>query len=81
MARHTFLPNTLFKHCYTTCLSIMKPPLLKETEIYNYVDDATIYAYCQELEQIVSSLENDAQRISKWFLYYSVKLRPDKHDL
>ena len=36
--------------------------LMKETEICNYSDDTTIYVCGQELEQIVSSLENDAQR-------------------
>jgi len=33
---------------------------------------------CQELEQVVSSLENDASRISKWFFDNSMKLNPDK---
>ena len=52
--------------------------LVEETEICNYADDTTIYVCGQELEQIVSSLDNDAQRISKWFLDNSMKLNPDK---
>ena len=52
--------------------------LVEEIEICNYADDTTIYVCGQELEQIVSSLENDAQRISKWFFDNSMKLNPDK---
>ena len=50
----------------------------EETEICNYADDTTIYVCGQELERIVSSLENDAQRISQWFFDNSMKLNPDK---
>ena len=52
--------------------------LVKETEICNYADDTTIYVCGQELERIVSSLENNAQRISQWFFDNSMKLNPDK---
>ena len=52
--------------------------LVEETEICNYADDTTIYVCGQELEQVVSCLENDAQRISKWFFDDSMKLNPDK---
>ena len=51
---------------------------MKETEICNYADDTTVYVCAQELEQIVSSLENDAARTSKWFFNNSMKLNPDK---
>jgi len=52
--------------------------LVEETEVCNYADDTTIYVCGQELEQVVSSLENDAQRISKWFFDNTMKLNPDK---
>ena len=52
--------------------------LVEETEICNYADDTTIYVCGQEQGQIVSSLENDAQKISKWFFDNSMKLNPDK---
>ena len=46
--------------------------------ICNYADDTTIYVCGQELEHIVSSLENDSQRISQWFFDNSMKLNPGK---
>ena len=36
--------------------------LVEETEICSYADDTTIYVCGQELKQVVTSLENDAQR-------------------
>ena len=52
--------------------------LVEETEICNHADDTTIYVFGHELEHIVSSLETDAQKLSKWFLDNSMKLNPDK---
>ena len=52
--------------------------LVEETEICNYADDTTIYVCGQELTHVVTSLENDAQRISKWFFHNSMKQNPDK---
>ena len=52
--------------------------LVKETEIRKYADDTTIYVCGQELEHIVSRLENDAQSMSQWFFDNSMKLNPDK---
>ena len=51
---------------------------MEETEVCIYADDTTIYLSGQELEQVVSSLENDAQRISNWLFDNSMKLNPDK---
>ena len=52
--------------------------LVEEAEICNYADDTTIYLCSQELEKVVSSFENDAQRISKWLFDNLMKLNPDK---
>ena len=52
--------------------------LVEETDICNYADDTTIYVCGHELEHIVSSLETDAQKLSKWFLDNCMKLNPDK---
>ena len=52
---------------------------MEETEICNYADDTTIYVCDHELEHIVSSLETDAQKLSKWFLDNSMKPNPDIH--
>ena len=52
--------------------------LVEEIEICNYADDTTIYICGHKLEHAVSSLETDAQRLSKWFLDNSMKLNPDK---
>ena len=55
--------------------------LVEETDICNYADDTTIYVCGHEPEHIVSSLETDAQKLSKWFLDNSMKLNPDKFHL
>ena len=52
--------------------------LVEETEICNYADDPTIYVCVKELEQVATSLGNDAQRISKWFFDNGMKFNPDK---
>ena len=52
--------------------------LVEETEICNYADDTTIYVCGHELEHLVSGLETDAQKLSKWFLDNCMKLNPDK---
>ena len=51
---------------------------MEETKICNHADDTTIYACGHELEHIVSSLETDTQKLSKWFLDNSMKLNRDK---
>ena len=52
--------------------------LVEENEVCNYADDTIIYACCNNLGHIVSSLEADAQQLSKWFLNNNMKLNPDK---
>ena len=52
--------------------------LVEETEVCNYADDTTIYACVNELENIVSSFETDAQKFSNWCLDNNMKLSPDK---
>ena len=52
--------------------------LLKETEICNYADNTTVYVCGYELEQIVSSLEIDVRKLSKWFFDNKMKVNPDK---
>ena len=51
---------------------------MEETEICNNADGTTIYVCSHELENIVFSLETDAQELSKWFLDNSMKLNPEK---
>ena len=55
--------------------------LAEETEVCNHADDTTIYVCGSELEHVVSSLETDAQKLSKWFLDNDMKLNPDKCQL
>ena len=52
--------------------------LVEETKVCNYADDTTIYVCGNKLKHIVSSLEADAQKLSKWFLDNNMKLNPDK---
>ena len=51
---------------------------MEDTEICIYAADTTIYVCSHELEHIVSSLETDAQKLSRWFLDNSMKLNPDR---
>ena len=52
--------------------------LVEETEVCCYADDTTIYVCGHELQHIASSLETDAQKLSKWFLDSSMKMNPEK---
>ena len=52
--------------------------LVEETKVCNYADDTTIYVCGNNLKHIVSSLETDAHKLSKWFLDNNMKLNPDK---
>ena len=52
--------------------------LVEETKVCNYADDTTIYVCGNNLKHIVSSLETDAQKLSKWFRDNNMKLNPDK---
>ena len=52
--------------------------MAEETEVCNHADDTTIYVCGNELEHVVSSLETDAQKLSKWFLDNDMKLNPGK---
>ena len=51
---------------------------MEETEVCNYADDATIYVCGDEVEHTASSLETDAQKLSKRFLDNNMQLNPDK---
>ena len=52
--------------------------LVEETEVCNYADGTTIYVCGNNLKHIVSSLETDAQTLSKWFLDDNMKLNAEK---
>ena len=45
------------------------------TEICNYADDNTLYAYNKNVKNILTDLSNDFEKLSEWF--YMV-LNPDK---
>ena len=51
---------------------------MEETEVRNYADGTTIYVCGNNLKHIVSSLETDAQTLSKWFLDDNMKLNAEK---
>ena len=52
-----------------------------EETVCSYADDTTIYLCGINLKHIVSSLETDAQKLSKWFLDNNMKLNPGKCDI
>ena len=51
---------------------------LEETEICNYADDTTIYAYGPKIENVIAHLENDALKLTEWFPNNLMKLNEDK---
>ena len=53
--------------------------LVEETEVCNYADDTIIYVCDNNLKHVVSSLETDAHKLSKWFLDNNMKLKPGKY--
>ena len=52
--------------------------LVEETENCNYANSMTIYVCGHELKHVISSLETDTQKLSKWFLDNSMNLNPEK---
>ena len=52
--------------------------MLNETEICKYADDATIYSWHQELQEVTTRLENDTAKLSTWFAGNVMKLNEEK---
>ena len=52
--------------------------LVKDTEICDYADDTTIFAYCSGVCSILKSLEKDASLSSVWFENNYMKMNEDK---
>ena len=63
--------NIFINHCY----------LVKGTEICNYADDTTIFAYGSDMCSILKSLEEDASLLSLWFENNYLKVNDDKSHL
>ena len=51
---------------------------LEETEVCNYADDTTIYAYGPKIDNVIAHLENDALKLTEWFPNNLMKLNEDK---
>ena len=47
-------------------------------EFESYTDDTTPFIYGENFDQILSDLENDMSRISKWFLHNCLKVNAKK---
>ena len=45
-------------------------------ELWNFVDDNTLYSSNKELETVFKNLEIDLNRALSWFLKNSLKLNP-----
>ncbi len=54
---------------------------LKETEVCNYADDATIFGINTCFERITSQLESDLPIVSEWFAQNFMKLNEEKSHL
>ena len=54
---------------------------MKGTEICNYADDTTIFAFGSDMCSILKSLEEDASLLSFWFENNYMKMNEDKSHL
>ena len=54
---------------------------MKDTEICNYADGTTIFAYGSDKYSILKSLEEDTSLLSLWFENNYVKMNEDKSHL
>ena len=54
---------------------------MKDNEVCNYADDATILVCGTELDPILKSLEEDASLLSSWFANNYMKMNGDKSHL
>ena len=52
--------------------------LMNGTEICNYADDTTLYSTDYEVKNVITRLEQDANRLTAWFPENYVKLNEDK---
>ena len=54
---------------------------VEDAEIYNYTDGMTTYVCDHELENIVSKLESDPEKVSEWFCDINMKLNAEKYHI
>ena len=52
--------------------------LVTDTEICNYADDTTIFSCGYEIDNILETLERDANLLSDWFVDNYMKMNDDK---
>ena len=52
--------------------------LMNGTEICNYADDTTLYSCHYEVKNVITRLEQDANRLAAWFPENQMKLNEDK---
>ena len=52
--------------------------IMNETEIASYADDNTPYTSCQNIGNVIRTLENDSVRLFKWFSNNQMKANKDK---
>ena len=55
--------------------------LVEDAEIHNYTYGMTTYVCNHELENIVSKLESDPEKVSKWFCDIDMKLNAEKYHI
>ena len=55
--------------------------LVTDTEICNYADDTTIFSCGYEIDNILETLERDANLLSDWFVDNYMKMNDDKSHL
>ena len=52
--------------------------IMNETEIASYADDNTPYTSCQNIDNVIRTLENDSVRLFKWFSNNQMIANKDK---
>ena len=51
-------------------------PMKPNSEICNFTDDNAIYSCGEDLNETVTNLENDLNRLYKWFAKYGMVANP-----
>ena len=53
----------------------------QESDLANYADDNTLYAYEKDMGSILLKLEEDSKRLIEWVCYNNLRANPDKFHL
>ena len=52
--------------------------MIKDSEVYNFADDSTIYAFDDSIATNLRLLKGDINNALQWFKYNQMAANPDK---